>query len=249
MQKRIRKSTPIRRDAKRSEKSCQACMSTVPVSAKKCGHCGAYQDWRRHLQISQSVLALLVALISVLSMGIPIVKSTLTPDDSSVILTYLDRPDTTIPIIASNKGSRPAVMAAKAGLQFTTTNAAGTSRTHLLLLTPDNASRENLLLSENTSKQFFYVVDHKQPVEKAFENLAMDLDTLLSLTRCTFSISHISFRGQEQRTDLVIFDSERASQVSRSSDEETRYKRLMGALECLGKIPQPIRRQFALPGG
>ena len=46
-------------------KSCIQCAGTIPAKARLCAECGSAQDWRRFLTISSTMLALLVALISV----------------------------------------------------------------------------------------------------------------------------------------------------------------------------------------
>ena len=43
------------------------------MRAKKCPHCGSFQNLRRHLQSSSTILSLLVALVSVLGLVIPVV--------------------------------------------------------------------------------------------------------------------------------------------------------------------------------
>jgi len=45
---------------------CKACGSEIPKTAIKCVHCNSYQNWRRHVSIGNSTLALIVALVAVL---------------------------------------------------------------------------------------------------------------------------------------------------------------------------------------
>lgn len=44
---------------------CRMCSTNIPDSAQKCVHCKSFQNWRRHLNFSSTVLSLLIALISV----------------------------------------------------------------------------------------------------------------------------------------------------------------------------------------
>lgn len=44
---------------------CLACKASIPAGAKLCSECGTRQDWRRHLSFGSSVVALVIALISV----------------------------------------------------------------------------------------------------------------------------------------------------------------------------------------
>ncbi|NDW51836.1 hypothetical protein [Aliiroseovarius sp. PrR006] len=47
-------------------KLCVVCAETIPKQALICVSCQSYQDWRRHLSIGNSSLALIVALLAVL---------------------------------------------------------------------------------------------------------------------------------------------------------------------------------------
>jgi len=73
----------------------------------KCKTCGSYQDFRRHLNFSSTVLALLVALASVLTFLIPILADLFTPDDSLVEVQYQGSQQDRAYFIATNSGVRP----------------------------------------------------------------------------------------------------------------------------------------------
>lgn len=51
---------------------CIVCGNDIHLGAKKCTHCGSYQDFRRYMTFSSTVLGLLVALISVTTFAIPV---------------------------------------------------------------------------------------------------------------------------------------------------------------------------------
>lgn len=53
------------------EKPCRTCGALIPLSATVCNACKGFQDWRRRVPGDQVVLALLVALLSVLSTLLP----------------------------------------------------------------------------------------------------------------------------------------------------------------------------------
>ncbi|MCX7306874.1 MAG: hypothetical protein NTZ72_02550 [Afipia sp.] len=57
--------------AKRGSKSkpCVACASKIPASAIKCVKCGSYQNYRRYFEFGNTTIALLIALISVVSLA------------------------------------------------------------------------------------------------------------------------------------------------------------------------------------
>lgn len=52
---------------------CCECKEPIEMGAKKCIHCNSYQNWRRYMPLSSDVLALLIALLSILTVGAPIV--------------------------------------------------------------------------------------------------------------------------------------------------------------------------------
>lgn len=54
-------------DSEKIVKECIQCASKMPQRAVKCVKCGAFQNFRRFFEFSSTVLALLVALVSVLS--------------------------------------------------------------------------------------------------------------------------------------------------------------------------------------
>lgn len=56
-------------------KPCRVCGEDIKASAQKCIRCDSYQDWRGRLGLSSTVLALLVALISVITNGVPIISA------------------------------------------------------------------------------------------------------------------------------------------------------------------------------
>lgn len=63
-------------------KACRACGIEIPASAFVCHECSFYQDWRRHLNVGQLTLALLVALVSVFGAIMPPLFSMLKPQHS-----------------------------------------------------------------------------------------------------------------------------------------------------------------------
>ena len=79
--------------------------------ARKCIHCDSFQDWRRHLNISSTVLALMIALISVISLSYPIFRELWISDDSEIHLNFIRvKSDSTLQFLASNSGNRPGLV-------------------------------------------------------------------------------------------------------------------------------------------
>jgi ribulose-5-phosphate 4-epimerase/fuculose-1-phosphate aldolase/ribosomal protein L40E len=50
-------------------KRCNTCASEIPIAASKCVKCGTYQNYRRYFEFGNSTIALLIALISVISLA------------------------------------------------------------------------------------------------------------------------------------------------------------------------------------
>lgn len=93
--------------SEQSEKPCNECALPIPVSAKKCSTCGAYQDWRRALPFSTTVLALVVALISVLTAAAPVLKQTFTAPHGRLIVALVSIERNLIKATVSNSGEVP----------------------------------------------------------------------------------------------------------------------------------------------
>ena len=71
-------------------KHCRVCAEPINKAAQKCIHCQSEQStWRQRLGFSSTVLALLIALISVLSSAVPVFERALTPKDSHLSFAYL----------------------------------------------------------------------------------------------------------------------------------------------------------------
>jgi hypothetical protein len=216
---------------------CRACLEPIPVGARKCSHCGNAQNWLAYFPITQSVLALLIALVSVVMASIPIIKTALETDDSQITFNYIDRPDTTIPVIASNKGKRPGVIFTKAGFKIATV-----TQTHFLTATVLAGSRESLLIPENTSKQFFFAVDPVQVPEDPFPKVASDIKDFRSIKRCTLAVEYQDFSGKETSVELTIFDAARPRTIRGATDVDL----MLGPLECIGKIPEDVRLKYQM---
>jgi hypothetical protein len=55
---------------------CIACALEISSKALKCPQCGTFQNWRRKLTFSSTVLSLLIALISVIGLVLPTIMDT-----------------------------------------------------------------------------------------------------------------------------------------------------------------------------
>jgi predicted nucleic acid-binding Zn ribbon protein len=88
-------------------KPCKVCGEPIKKSARVCIHCSNYQDWRSELSISSTVLSLLVALFSVLTVAVPVIEQALEVKNAKLLFAPQGQTDKFITIMASNTGIRP----------------------------------------------------------------------------------------------------------------------------------------------
>ncbi len=91
---------------------CKQCQLPIPREARLCSHCASYQDWRRWFSISNTTLALLAALVSIVGIVAPTIHSVFHVPRSEAILTTPSLDGTTLRIIAINRGDAPASLTA-----------------------------------------------------------------------------------------------------------------------------------------
>jgi hypothetical protein len=88
-------------------KPCKVCGEEIKKTALKCIHCDSYQDWRGSLNLSQTVLALLIALITVATAMIPVISDALLTKNSAMVIVFQGATDKAITFLVSNTGTRP----------------------------------------------------------------------------------------------------------------------------------------------
>ena len=99
-------------------KMCTTCAEPIPMAATKCFKCGSYQDWRQYVAFSTTNLALVTALISVLTVAAPALYGTLQPNNSRLAPSFLGFQGTSAVILVVNSGKRPgAVTGARISLE------------------------------------------------------------------------------------------------------------------------------------
>jgi hypothetical protein len=91
-------SDPLRR--------CPQCRELISALARKCPRCSSILSWRQHLQLSSTVLALLVALISVVSWAALGLKDAFVPKNSSFQASVLGAEGAELVLAVSNSGAR-----------------------------------------------------------------------------------------------------------------------------------------------
>lgn len=91
---------------------CTTCREPIHAKAKKCKVCDSYQDWRSYLNMSASVLALVVALVSVLSFAAPVAAKLMAKDHSEVSVALHSINGSKAVFTASNSGNKAGTIAA-----------------------------------------------------------------------------------------------------------------------------------------
>ncbi len=89
---------------------CAVCREPIRVGARKCISCSSFQHpVRRLMGLGDTTLALLIALCSVLSYSVPVLKDAFTPkrDDIRVRLMGIDAKARRLDLFVSNLGTRP----------------------------------------------------------------------------------------------------------------------------------------------
>lgn len=90
---------------------CRMCAEQIDHRALKCIHCESLQDWRRFLNLSSTILALLVALASVTTLLAPTLADLMEPDRSDVVLTFHGVHENLFNLVAQNRGNKDGVVA------------------------------------------------------------------------------------------------------------------------------------------
>lgn len=91
-------------------KACVNCAEPIRTTARLCKHCNTYQDVRRWLPVSSTVLALLVACISVLTAALPVISEFLADPRARLTVSSPTIRGGSLFLVASNTGKSPAVI-------------------------------------------------------------------------------------------------------------------------------------------
>ena len=101
---------PSGSDQQNSHHFCSTCAEKILARAKKCTHCGSFQDWRKFVDVGNTALALLVALVTVVGSTLPHVLAAARGGGSNIAVALgaleIDR----ITLVARNDGVLPGVI-------------------------------------------------------------------------------------------------------------------------------------------
>lgn len=94
---------------------CNSCASDIPTEAIKCVKCGSFQNWRRHLDLGNTSLTAIIALLSVIGLAAPPIAQAIAvafPSFQSVSLVskVLDLDGQRGTISVANTGGKPVVI-------------------------------------------------------------------------------------------------------------------------------------------
>lgn len=113
------------------EQACWACGTSLKKDQKVCLECGSWQTWRRYIGISNTSLALLIALLSIVSLGgrtLLDLYEEFYPDLEVNLSGQFDSERQTIHLRAYNFGNKSANLGANIRCTFGLDNAMGHSK-------------------------------------------------------------------------------------------------------------------------
>jgi hypothetical protein len=135
-----------------TQKECSTCFEPIDARAKKCLRCDSYQDWRRRLYIGSSVLALLVALVSVIAVAMPAVLMFFTPKDSNLEVEFHGSQGNRVFAVVANSGNRAGTITASR-LYFR-----ARSKSHYIDTEPRSLPFEPVLVQPGQAKLLVVIV-------------------------------------------------------------------------------------------
>ena len=86
---------------------CIVCQEPIRNGATKCIKCDSYQNWRRYLDFSATILALLIALISTISLSAPALKNLFVRPAARFSFTFQGFQGEELLLLVSNTGNAP----------------------------------------------------------------------------------------------------------------------------------------------
>jgi hypothetical protein len=167
-------------------KQCRVCAEPINLRATKCIHCDSEQgSWRLRAGISSNILALLIALLSVLTTAAPILKNALTPDDSRLVFSLPAADKDRLALLVSNNGLRAGMLQE---ILLKTPKAGAT------LLRPIEADQHTVYIVEPGRSSLF---------EFAKPTVWLGNYPFIKFERCEIVVSFVNFTG---RRDVDLFE-------------------------------------------
>jgi hypothetical protein len=176
---------------------CKACRNDILLGARKCIHCGSYQDWRNIATVVGGIIPpWFVALIAILTAGVASYRYFSTPFNSNILYS-IQNADENILLLGYNSGIRPGTFAS-ADLDVS-----GYERVHLT----DKTNNEVFIIESGKDK-----ILHLAPAQLIptiiIEDKGVFAEKIKTLT-CTLSVNGGDFYGEKPpqavpvRCDLI----------------------------------------------
>jgi hypothetical protein len=169
-------------------KLCKVCAEKIQSAARVCIHCSNYQDWRAELSVSSTILSLLVALSSVLTVGVPVISRALTPKNSNLLVNVQGYTDDGVIVLVTNLGIRPGTIGTSA--EYFMMNPAYPGNSVSMLLFSDAAPH---IVGPSKSELLNFRVTEKS-----------DKKTLYYATECVLSVGILDFYAKQSIVDLSV---------------------------------------------
>lgn len=166
---------------------CRVCKEEIQDGAKKCIKCGSYQDGRRYFTLSSSVLALMIALISVITWATPVLKEAFKPKDAKLDFYFIGpMPSGYIMITVTNEGSEPAFFSKMSSVRMANAEGEAVAKFFGMI---EEAEREVLIIQpEGFLDLYFKLSDLKFELN--------DPDEVIEQMR--FELMTVSFKAQRE---------------------------------------------------
>jgi hypothetical protein len=161
-------------------KHCRVCAEPINVRATKCIHCNSDQGkWRQLGGLSSTVLALLIALFSVLTTAVPVMINALTPLDSRLVFSFPVADEARIALLVSNNGVRPGMLQ---DILLKSLNAGA------VFLRPVTAAQHAAYIVEPTKSNLF---EFARPKDGDW----LGKTSLVKYRNCEITVSYVNFTG------------------------------------------------------
>jgi hypothetical protein len=181
-------------------KRCKVCAEPINVSAKRCIHCQSDQGWASRLGFSATVLSLLVALITVLTAAIPVIKDALTPRNSGLTASFQGADPVGVHVLVSNDGIRPgSVKFGDWRVARSSSMAQDLLGISFFISSPQAASDRTVDPGKSKVFSFVPTPSYTEP----FDQLRQIFNDLLD-KKCFFKVIFLSFKAERQEKEFEI---------------------------------------------
>ncbi len=88
------------------KQNCVTCKEKINAKALKCIHCDSYQDWRKYLNITNTSLTLIIALISVITLSLPTLSNFVISKKENITAQIIGNSGNRLLILLTNEGGK-----------------------------------------------------------------------------------------------------------------------------------------------